>query len=117
MASSTAIHLEKGSRSAATTASPPAACQRKLGLFAPHAGLEHLVRDLKRLLEANWPACVVPADLKEDLVSEIVVRGAQQLGEDLRSGYATVGERRPALVLGHRSGGDVALHAAAAFAR
>jgi Benzoate membrane transport protein len=29
---------------------------------------EHLVRDLKRLLEANWPAQAVPANLKEDLL-------------------------------------------------
>src|ERR1700731_1266429 len=47
---------------------------------------EHLVRDLKRLLEANWPAQAVPANLKEDLVSDVVVRGAEHLDEDLRKG-------------------------------
>src|SRR5271157_2541221 len=47
---------------------------------------EHLVRDLERLLEADRPAQAVPADLQEDLVGDVVVRGAQQLGEDLRKG-------------------------------
>ena len=37
---------------------------------------EHLVRDLKRLPEADWPAQAV-------LVGNVVVRGAQQLNEDL----------------------------------
>ena len=47
---------------------------------------EQLVRDLERLLEADWPAQAVSADLQEDLVGDVVVRGAQQLGEDFRKG-------------------------------
>src|SRR5271168_99703 len=47
---------------------------------------KHLARDLERLLEADWPAQAVPADLQEDLVGDVVVRGAQQLGDDLRKG-------------------------------
>jgi hypothetical protein len=47
---------------------------------------EHLVRDLERLLEADWPAQAVPADLQENLVGDVVVRRAEQLGEDLRKG-------------------------------
>src|SRR5258708_36351090 len=47
---------------------------------------EHFVRDLERLLEANWPAQVVSADLQEDLVGDVVVRYAKQLDEDHRKG-------------------------------
>src|SRR5215213_1253378 len=47
---------------------------------------EHLVRDLERLLEADWPTQAVRADLQEDLVGNVVVRGAEQLAEDLRNG-------------------------------
>ena len=47
---------------------------------------EHLVRDLERLLEANWPAQAVSADLQEDLIGDVVVRYAEQLDEDLRKG-------------------------------
>jgi hypothetical protein len=48
---------------------------------------EHLVRDLERLLEADRPAPTVRADLQENLVGNVVVRGAEQLDEDLqRSG-------------------------------
>ena len=47
---------------------------------------EHLVRDHERLLEADWPAQAVPANLQEDLVGDVVVRGAEHLGEDLRKG-------------------------------
>ena len=45
---------------------------------------EHLVRDLERLLEADGPAQAMPADLQEDLVSDVVVRAEEQPGEDLR---------------------------------
>src|SRR4051794_27939665 len=47
---------------------------------------EHLVRDLERLLEADWPTQAVRADLQKDLVGNVVVGGAQQLDEDLRKG-------------------------------
>src|SRR5262249_45990614 len=49
-------------------------------------GSKHLVRDIERLLEADWPAQPMRANLQEDLVGNVVVRGAQQLGEDLRKG-------------------------------
>ena len=35
------------------------------------------------------------ADLQENLVGDVVVRGAEQIDENLAKGYATVGERRP----------------------
>jgi hypothetical protein len=38
---------------------------------------EHLIRDLERLFEADWPAQTVPADLEEDLVGNTVVRRAE----------------------------------------
>src|SRR5260370_30167321 len=47
---------------------------------------EHLVRDLERLLEANGPAQAMPADLQEDLVSDVVVRAEEPPGEDRRKG-------------------------------
>src|SRR4051812_32468271 len=47
---------------------------------------EHLVRDPERLLEADWRAEAVRTDLEEDLVGNVVVRGAEQLHEDLRKG-------------------------------
>ena len=47
---------------------------------------EHLVRDLKRLLEAHGPAQAMPADLQEDLVGDVIVRADEQLGENLRKG-------------------------------
>ena len=47
---------------------------------------EHLICDHERLLEANWAAQAVPANLQEDLVGDVVVRGTEQLGEDLRKG-------------------------------
>src|SRR5580704_1520356 len=47
---------------------------------------EHLVRHLKRLLEADRPAQSASADLEEDLVGDEVVRVAKHLGEDLREG-------------------------------
>ena len=47
---------------------------------------EHLVRDLKRFLEADRPAQAMPADLQEDLVGDVVVRADKQLGKDLRKG-------------------------------
>src|SRR6476660_3431631 len=43
---------------------------------------EHLVRDLQRLLEADRPAQALSADLQEDLVGDVVVRGAEQFNED-----------------------------------
>jgi hypothetical protein len=33
---------------------------------------EHLVRDHERLLEADWPAQAVPANLQEDLVGGVL---------------------------------------------
>jgi hypothetical protein len=47
---------------------------------------QHLVRDLKRFLEADGAAQAMPADLQEDLVGDVVVRGAEHPGEDLRKG-------------------------------
>src|SRR5258706_5021738 len=47
---------------------------------------EHLVRDLERLLEADRPAQAMSADLQEDLVGDVVVRGTEQLDEDLGKG-------------------------------
>jgi hypothetical protein len=47
---------------------------------------EHLVHDLKLLLEADRRAQAVPANLQEDLVRDVVVRGAEHLSEDLRKG-------------------------------
>src|SRR5215213_10189191 len=47
---------------------------------------EHLVRDLERLLEADWPTQALRTDLQENLVGNIVVRGSEQLDEDLRKG-------------------------------
>ena len=47
---------------------------------------EHLVGDLERLLEADRPAEAPSADLQEDLVGDVVVRGAKQLGEDSERG-------------------------------
>jgi hypothetical protein len=49
-----------------------------------HGRGEH--RDLERLLAADWPAQAVRADLQEDLVGNVVVRGAEQLDEELRKG-------------------------------
>ena len=74
---------------------------------------EHLVRDLERLLEADWPAQAVSADLQEDLVGDVVVRGAEQLGEDLRKGTRLSVNVNRLQSLGHRSGRDLAFHAAA----
>src|SRR5271170_6301368 len=47
---------------------------------------KRLVRDLTRLLEADRPAQAAAADLQEDLVSDAVIRVAEQLDEDLRKG-------------------------------
>jgi hypothetical protein len=47
---------------------------------------EHLVRNLERLFEADWPAQGMPADLQEDLVSDVVVRAEEQPGKYLRKG-------------------------------
>src|SRR5262249_25147997 len=74
---------------------------------------EHLVRDLKRLLEADWPAQAVRADLQEDLVGNVVVRGAEQLDEDLRKGARLSVNVDRLEFLPYGSGRDLALHAAA----
>ena len=71
---------------------------------------EHLVRDLKRLLKADWPSQAAPADLQEDLVGDVVVRGAEQLDEDLRKRprLSVNGDRLKSL--GYGSGRDLAAH-------
>src|SRR6187200_2220018 len=74
---------------------------------------EHLVRDLERLLEADWPAQAVPADLQEDLVGDVVVRGAEQRDEDLRKGTRLSVNVDRLQSPGYGSGRDLALHAAA----
>src|SRR5258705_12293127 len=74
---------------------------------------EHFVRDLERLLEANWPAQAVSADLQEDLVGDVVVRHAQQLDEDLRKGTRLSVNVDRLQSLGDESGRDLALHASA----
>src|SRR5262245_18123556 len=74
---------------------------------------EHLVRDLERLLEADWPAQAVRADLQEDLVGNVVVRGAEQLDEDLRKGTRLSVNVDRLESLGYCSGRDLAVHAAA----
>src|SRR5271157_5631401 len=74
---------------------------------------KHLVRDLERLLEADWPAEAAPADLQEDLVGDVVVRGAEQLDEDLRKGTRLSVNVDRLQSLGYGSGRDLALHAAA----
>src|SRR6476620_6222321 len=56
---------------------------------------EPLVRDLERLLEADGPAQAMPAELQEDLVSDVVVRAEEQFGGSPK-GCATGGECRPA---------------------
>jgi hypothetical protein len=45
-------------------------------LDGPHETVlgEYLVRDLERLLEADGSPQAKPADLQEDLVSDVVVR-------------------------------------------
>src|SRR4029077_18217125 len=74
---------------------------------------EHLVRDLERLLEADRPAQAVRADLQEDLVGGVVVRGAEQLGEDLRKSTRLAVNVNRLQSLGYGSDRDLALHAAA----
>src|SRR5258707_2397350 len=76
-------------------------------------GGEHLVRDLERLLEADWPAQAVSADLQEDLVVDVVVRGAEQLDEDLRKRTRLSVNVDRLQSLGYGSGRYLALHAAA----
>src|SRR5215472_2372359 len=70
---------------------------------------EHFVRDLERLLEADWPAQAMPANFQEDLVGDVVVRGAEQLGEDLRKGARLSVNVDRLEYLRHRSGRDLAL--------
>src|SRR6478672_12941663 len=74
---------------------------------------EHLVRDLERLREADGPAQAMPAEFQEDLVSDVVVRAEEQLGEDLRKRVRLAVNVDRLQALGHRSGRDLALHAAA----
>src|SRR5437016_5925460 len=69
---------------------------------------EHLVRDLERLFKANWPAQAVPADLQEDLVGDVVVRGAEQVTEDLRKGTRLPVNVDELQSLGYGSGRDFA---------
>src|SRR5437660_7857923 len=74
---------------------------------------EHLVRDLERLLEADWPAQAVRADLQEDLVGNVVVRGAKQLDENLRKGTRLSVHVDRLESRGYGPDRDLALHAAA----
>ena len=74
---------------------------------------EHLVRYLERLLEADWPAQAVRADLQEHLVGNVVVRGTAQLDEDLRKGTRLSVNVDRLESHGYASGRDLALHAAA----
>src|SRR3981189_3292504 len=74
---------------------------------------EHLVRDLERILEADSPAKAVCADLQEDLVGDVVVRGAEQLDEDLRKGTRLSVNVDRLQSLGDGSRRDLALHAPA----
>src|SRR5579863_10732906 len=74
---------------------------------------EHPVRDLERLLETDRAAQLAPADLQEDLVGDIVVRGAEQLDENLRKGARLPVNVDRLQSLGYGSGRDIALHAAA----
>src|SRR5262245_26821332 len=74
---------------------------------------EHLVGDVERLLEADWPAKAVRADLEEDLVGDVVVRDAQQLCEDLRKSTRLSVNIDRLQSIGYCSGRDLALHAAA----
>src|SRR4029078_12906166 len=74
---------------------------------------EHPVRHLERLLEADWPAQAVSADLQEDLVGDVVVRGAEQRDEYLRKGTRLSVNVDRLQSLGYGSGRDLALHAAA----
>jgi hypothetical protein len=75
---------------------------------------EHLVRHLEGLLEADGPTQAMPADLQEDLVRDVVVRGEEQRGEDLRKGASRLAVNIDRLqALRHGSGRDLALDAAA----
>ena len=74
---------------------------------------EHLVRDLKRLLEADRPAQAMPTDLQEDLVGDVVVRAEEQSDEDLRKGARLAMNVDRLQARGHGSGRDLALDAAA----
>src|SRR3979409_807055 len=76
-------------------------------------GGEPLVRALARLLGADWPAKAVCADLQEDLVGDVVVRGAEQLDEDLRKGTRLSVNVDRLQSLGAGSGRGLALHPAA----
>ena len=75
-------------------------------------GGKHLVGDLERLLQADGSA-QGPADLQEDLVGDVVVRGDEQLDEDLREGAGLAVNIDRLQALGHGSGRDLALDAAA----
>src|SRR6478752_5397542 len=65
-------------------------------------------RAVKRLLEADGPAQAMPADLQEDLVSDVVVRAEEQPGEDLRKGARLAVNVDGLQALRHRSGRDLA---------
>jgi hypothetical protein len=70
---------------------------------------EHLVRHLEGLLEADGPTQAMPADLQEDLVRDVVVRGEEQRGEDLRKGASRLAMNIDRLqALRHGSGRDLA---------
>src|SRR5271163_2496176 len=74
---------------------------------------EHLVRDLQRLLEADGPAQAPPADLQEDLIGDVVVRGAEQLDENPRKRTRLSVNVDRLQSRGYGSGRDLAVHAAA----
>src|SRR6202034_1629789 len=74
---------------------------------------EHLVRDLKRLLETDRPAQLMATDLQEDLVGGIIVRVEEESDQDLREAarLSVNGDRLQALR--HGSNRDFAFHIAA----
>jgi hypothetical protein len=74
---------------------------------------EHLIRDLERLLKANWPAQAGCADLQEDLVGDVVVRYTEQLDQDLRKATRLSVNVDRLQSRGYGSGRDLALHVAA----
>jgi hypothetical protein len=47
---------------------------------------EHLVCDLERLLQSDGATETVPADFKEKLIGNVVVRADEQLVKNLREG-------------------------------
>src|ERR1700679_1572717 len=73
---------------------------------------EHLIRDLQRFLEADRPAQPAPANLQEDLVGGVIVRGAEQVDKDFqkRTGLSVNVDRLQSFR--YESRRDLAVHAA-----